>query len=276
MSGYIVTWTSPSGITIDLTMGARSESGIWIKAIEGFTSSPEIATVQRSTGRGEKPTALSIPKMTGQLVLHIDPGLAEIPDMDVSDMWTYLESLFSLVSPGTMTVRDASGRPLSSDFYLSEPIAFPTGKSPHTPGIREIDMVVPLWSDSGGWWGETVTPSPINSTTGVLYNPGHLEEYISLELSAGGTVAQRLYRYTLNGVNYDTTLPSVTAKRTLSTNPGTGFSITDIDGNRDRAAQVALRGRYIPGVIAPGGYVNVTTGANVKATFTPYYLSPWR
>lgn len=276
MSGYIASWTSPGGITIDLTMGAKSESGIWIESLDGFTSAPDVATVRRTTGRGEIPTALSIPKMTGTLNLRIDPGLAEIPDMDVSDMWTYLESLFSVVAPGTLTVRDASGRPLSAPFYLTDPIPFPAGKSPHTPGIREITMTVSLWSDSGGWWGETVTPSPINSTTGILYNPGHLEEYIALELSPGGTTAQRLYRYTVDGVNRDVTLPSVTAKRFLSTNPGTGFSITDGDGNRDRAAQVALRGRYISGVIPPGGYVHVTTGANVKATFTPYYLSPWR
>lgn len=277
MTGYSVTWTSHTGISVDLAMGIKSDSGIWISAIDGFTSSPDVSTVRRSTGRGDIPTALDIPKMTGQMTLHMDPYLAEIPDMDVSNMWSYVESLFSVVSPGIMTIRDAAGHALTASFYLSSPIAFPGGRSPHTPGIREIEMGISLWSPDGGWQGEPAHPSPTSSTAGVLYNPGHLEEYVTLKLSPGGTAAQRKYTFTdVSGVARTVTLPSVTGVRYLSTNPGSGFAIESATGVRDRAAQVALRGQYIPGRIAPGEQATVSVGANVKATFTPYYLSPWR
>lgn len=276
MAGYRITWTSHTGVTVDLSMDALSDSGVWIRSISGFTSAPSVATVGRTNGRGEIPTALTTPKMEGSMVLHIDPSLANKPDT-VSTMWSYLVGLFSTVRMGTMTIHQPDGTSLSSQFYASAPVDFPGERSPHTPGIREMDMALTFWSPVGGWEGvATAGTAPVDGVR-TIYNRGDLDAYLTLELAPGGTPASRTYQITLAGGSTHTVIfPSVSGIRYIDTDPGHGFAIELADGTRDRAAQVGMRGQFIPGLVPTGESVSVMAGSNITATLTPYYLSPWR
>lgn len=277
MAGYRITWTSHTGETVDLSMDSRSDSGIWIKSLDGFISDSDVATVKRTTGRGEDPTAMTIPKMSGTMVLHLDPYIAELPNT-VGQLWSFTRSLFSTVKPGVMHVQLPDGTSLHAPFYLTSPISFPGGRSPHTTGIREADMTVSLWSADGGWQGQATTGTPPVSGQITLYNRGDIDGYLQLELMPGSTASSRTYqlRDEAGAAITTVTLPQVSGKRFIDTAPGTGFAIVDANGKRDRAAQVALRGQYLPGLIPTGGSINLSVGSLITPRFIPYYLTPGR
>lgn len=272
MPGYRPFWESPTGDVIHLSLDPDSDSGIWIAGYSGMEVDPEFATVAATNGRGVRLTALTIPAMEASLTLHLDPVAADLAGVNVADLWESISRAFPPTRQGRLVITQRNGDELYTPGYCNKPIAWPSSKSPYTPGIPSVEVEVGLLLNEGVWYGSPVKPEPAAGGYVAYHNPGDLDAYLELELLPGATARTFRVRDKPSVV-----LPTVTSARTMSLDPGDAFKITDpVTGALDQTAWTSLRGRTIPGRVPAGGTVEVLMSSTVNATLTPMYLSPWR
>lgn len=266
MAGYEMRWKSAADETFDIALAESSKSGYWAKKVDGFSSEVDTSTLLRSTGIGEDSTGLSIPAMTGEIDVVISPRSVGSM-LTLPEAWTQFSRAFSQLYSGTLTISQADGQILSARHRLEKPIPAPE-YNPHSKRIRFAETTISLVSEDGVWSGMTdggvITPSGEVR----LLNSGDLPAYVDITFTHGAV------RF---GDGPMVTLPTVSEPRVLSTDPGTGYRITDPEtGEVDVNAWASMRGRPVAARILPRRMVHVETTGDVTVSLTPTFTTPWR
>lgn len=267
MAGYELSWESHTGEFLDLAVAEKSRQGFWVSTVEGFASEVDVDTAVNPTSVGETASGSSIPSMTGTLGVVVSPESVGSM-LGLPELWTMLKRSFSQVMQGTMRLSQPDGQVLSASMRLAAPIPAPE-YNPHAFSVDNLQVDVDLVSESGVWFGMPDEGGP-TADGRLLINTGDITEYLDVEWSGSGCSVQ------VDGGRV-VDLPSVSDPRRLSTDPGSGFKITDpATGRVDVSAWSSMRGRSVPGEILPGRQVVVSTTGNVTVTVTPRFLDPWR
>ncbi|MGN0095036.1 MAG: hypothetical protein ACI38U_03130 [Corynebacterium sp.] len=266
MAGYEMLWKSPAGDVFDIALAETSTSGFWAKSLDGFSSEVDVSTELRPTGVGEDSESFSIPSVEGEIDILISPRTVGSM-LTVPEAWSQFVRGFSQLRPGTLTVSQPDGQILSAPWRLSKPIPTPE-RNPHSKRIPFLETQISLVSSAGVWSG--MRDVGVETATGArrVLNAGDIPAYVDVEFTHG-TVA-------INGAA-PVTLPTVPTRRRLSTDPGSGYKITDpVTGRVDVDAWSSMRGRPIPGRVEPGQMALIETTGDVEVSLTPRFTTPWR
>lgn len=268
MAVYEMSWESPSGEILDIGLDATSLSGVWMETVDGFSAEVDVDSVTHPTSVGEIDAGSSIPAISGTLSLVIAPDTASGSMLGLPEVWSMVKRCFSQIMNGTLRLTQRDGQVLSCSMRLARPIQTPE-QNPHSVGTWGLRVEVELTGRGGVWFGLPDEGGPTSDGGLLFINTGDITEHLRVSWSGSGC------SLSVDG-GAPVALPSVSGEHRLSTDPGTGYKITDADGRVDSAAWAAMRGRPIPGVIIPGGQVTVHTTGNVTVTMVPRFLDPWR
>lgn len=267
MAVYGMSWESHTGEFLTIALEARSPHGVWLKETSGLSSQVDTDSAIAPTSVGEVVSGSSIPAMTGTLALAVSPAQAG-SILTLPQVWTMLKRCFSQVQYGTLRLSQMDGQVLSAKCRLNAPVPAPE-RNPHVDAFDLLETEVELVCEQGVWFGMPDVGGPVDDGRQFI-NTGDLMEYLEVKWSGSGCSLQ------VDGGRV-VDLPTVDGPRRLSTDPGTGFKITNpATGRVDVAAWASMRGRTVPGEIMPGGQVVVSTTGNVTVTVTPRFLDPWR
>lgn len=266
MAGWDMTWESPSGEVVELSIGNAPLQGIWVREVDGFVADVETSAELRSTGVGVQPDSRSVPEMSGTLDLVLAPETSATM-LTASQMYSQVIGLFSQFRHGTMTLSQPDGQILTGRMRLASAIRVPK-QNPHTSPSSIIEVSLDLVCDDGVWAGMRDVGVETASGARRIMNVGDLTGYPDVTFTHG-TVA-------IDGAD-PVTLPTVATTRSLSTDPGSGYKITDpVTGQVDVDAWSSMRGRPVPGRVEPGQMVMVQTTGDVEVSLTPRFTTPWR
>lgn len=266
MAHWDMTWESPYGETVQIALGNDPLQGFWVTEVSGFVADADTSADIRSTGVGVRRREQSIPEMLGSLTLVLAPD-ATSRVITLSQMYSQFVGLFSQFKYGNLSFPQPDGQVLTGRFRLASAIS-PPEWNPHTMSSNVLEMTLDLVSDDGVWSG--MPDRGVATTDGArrLLNVGDMASFVDVSFTHG-TVA-------IDGAE-PVSLPTVPDRRTLSTDPGTGYRITDPEtGEVDVDAWSSMRGRPVPGRVEPRQRVLVETTGDVEVSLTPYFTTPWR
>lgn len=260
-------WEGVDGSVWHIRTTGPVARGVMLDAPSGLVSNPSRSTSANSTGRGVRVGGYSFPEMEGTLALRV---FADTPaGMTLGEVYDGLLASLSTIEEGRLVVVDGRGLEWSSDQVLMTKEPAPPATSPHAFGLRDVQVDVPLTVLDGVMsrhttWGDTTTAGVV-----TVANRGNLPAYPVLRWD--GETRQVV---TPRGVTVD--LPKAAGWRRLSTDPGTGYVITDDAGNVDVDAWSSMRGLAVPGEIMPRATADWTLPAGVELLLDEYRTNVWR
>lgn len=259
-----VEWRGPEGPRW-IMEGAVDDIGATVlTGVSGMVASVQRAASPTSHRRGVTLGPLVIGEMTGGLKVAVRGMDGEGP----GEAYELLDRSFSTEEPGTLIVVDGASRRWHVDAVLAHPLDVPEMSS-WAPGRNVVQAEIPLRAPGGVWVGDTEVVEPVDGVVGIT-NRGSLTAYPMIVWSGSGCRVQ-----TPAGVVV--ALPSVSAPRWLSTDPGRGFVVTDGHDAVDTAVWAAMRGLPVWGELRPrrDAEWRVLSG-QVHFEMTPMIENPWR
>lgn len=267
MSLLQVKWAGMDGSVWDIRTTGPVARGVMLVRPSGLVSNPARSTTPRSTGRGVRVGGVTFPEMTGGLVLRIFRD--KVLGMTVGEVYdAFLDSL-STTEPGGLTVVDGKGREWSDPKVLLASEVSPPATSPHAVGLRDVEIEVPLIAESGIFSRDTMYGQIAGAQVVEVPNRGNIDAFPTVLWDGQARTITTPYGQVLN-------LPAAPGPRRLSTDPGTGYVITDDAGVVDSDAWATMRGIAVPGTIPPRGTATWTLPTGVRLLMTEYKTNVWR
>lgn len=262
-----VKWEGVDGSVWNFRTTGPAARGVMLESPSGLVSNPARSTSANSTGRGARVGGYSFPEMEGSLSLRI---FADKPiGMTLGEVYDALLRSLSTIETGRLSVVDGRGIEWSSSQVLMTNEPAPPATGPHTFGLRDVELDLPLTVLDGIFsretvWGDVASAGPV-----TIANRGNLPAYPTLRWDGN---ARRVT--TPSGVVVD--LPAAAGYRRLSTDPGTGYVITTDDGRVDVNTWASMRGLAVPGELTPRATAEWDLPTGVELLLTEYRTNVWR
>lgn len=263
MSMIRVIWEGVDNSTWHIVEDHDKVEGVELAGVSGLVAQIEKTEVASSTGVGVEETGELVPKMTGTLSLKIFPD--ETAGMVLGEVHRQIKRSFSTRRFGTLRVSDSEMTEWSARARVQSGWD-PPSLSPWSLLLDSVDLAVPLEVLDGAWVGEQEEHSGTNL---IITNHGDLDLYPLVAWAGSGRTVTIPSGQTI-------ALPTVDTTRHLSTDPGTGYVITDpVTGLRDTTAWASMRGQPVMGRTRTGESTTWSTSTGVTLLTRDRIENPW-
>lgn len=268
MSLIQVKITGVDGVEWHIATTGPVARGVMLEAVSGLTSKVTRSALARSTGRGADVGGYVLPEMEGALKLRIFADKQQAQTL--GEVYDGILSAVSTTEECALDVVDGRGVQWGSNRVLLTTEVDPPTPSPHTIGLRDITIELPLTILDGALARETTWGDPSTTQTVKVPNRGSLNTHPTIRWDGkpGRTVTLP--------TRQNVTLPTAPGWRHLSTDPGTGYVVTDDTGKVDVTTWAAMRGLAVPGLIRPRAATTWTLPIGADLILTEYTTNVWR
>lgn len=228
---YELTWISPSGQEWELT-SLDWVAGIRAGGIEGLVGEPTDVAVSTPGEAGQVLDSQEYPAMRGTLRFAVRGDGEKSAD----DVWAELRQSFRHKQYGTLILRGSAYGNLSAATRRGGVIPPPLVDPASEEVILDVD--VPVISDEGCWWTDTLT----GTGTVTVSNSGDVPVYVKIRWSGSGGVV------TLpSGATF--TLPATPIPRILHLSSAQSLVVLTDSGVVDPILWKQVRGVALPELV---------------------------
>lgn len=250
-------YITPDSRQIDLLKDGDWFRSIAYGGITGLVGSVTATTVSAVGVPGETITNNQIPKMTGELTLHIAAGRNFPP---VADAVAEVRKGFNPKRAGVLVLDMENGNPVVSTEVRRNGVIAPPAEV--LDGASYTEVKVPVVSHLGGWL-EDMHVSQGNVT---VTNNGDGFIYPKIKVNSAGSITLP------SGQSYNITAP---AGSMISLDPYTSHEVIRPDGSVDDAASALTEVMNLGEGIPEGESRNYVTTGGIHLAWQSLILDPW-
>ncbi|MCK2199201.1 hypothetical protein [Corynebacterium callunae] len=250
-------YITPYGREIDLLHDGDWFVGVAYGGISGMVGTVSSSTVSAVGVPGELVTNDQIPKMTGDLTLHVAAGVGHPP---VDEVAAEIRKGVQAKRDGTLVLDMENGNPI-----VSTPVRRNGVINPPVEVLRGADyaeMRVPLVSFLGGWLEDV----QVRSGNVTVTNNGDAFLWPTLMVKSSGSITLP------SGESYEISAP---AGSTISLDPYSSHEVVHPDGTVDEAASALTEVMNLGEGIPEGESRSYITTGGVHLMWQILILDPW-
>lgn len=249
---------TPDGREIDLLQDGDWYRSVAYGGISGLVGSVVSSSITAVGVPGETITHDQIPKMTGELTLHIAAGGGHPPvDAAAAEIRRGIQSK----RDSTLVLDMENGQPIVSTPVRRNGIIAPPPEV--LDGTDYTELKIPLQSRLGGWLEDTIT----QSGTVTVTNHGETHLWPTILINGPGTIK-------LPSGNTHT-LPTTAPGATISLDPYTSHEVVLPDGTVDEAASELTEVMPLGEGVPEGESRTYVTTGGVTLMWQTLILDPW-